>query len=251
MEHNQDQQEVGGQSRNDQMMGGLGNQMDGRSAPEGAEGDISLACRDCGGTFLFTVGEQEFYSMKGFEGPPTRCKPCRAQKKMSRESSNTMNYPMNYMMMDGYGMPYYPPGGGFGGGNPQPRKPCHAFQRGNCMYGADCRYSHDEAGGAGGYPGGFNGGYPMGAYGGGMDQNYGGGFGGGPHRRQQPRSRNPCFAFQRGNCTYGDSCRYSHDIEPGSAPPPAMGAGGQRLMCHAFQQGDCKYGDSCRFAHEN
>lgn len=206
--------------------------------PEAAEGDVSLACRDCGGTFLFTVGEQEFYSVKGFEGPPSRCKPCRAQKKLSRDNaSNMMNYPMNYMMMDGYGMPYY----GYGNGGPQPRKPCHAFQRGNCMYGADCRYSHDDGSG---FPVGFNGGFPMGY--GGMDQNFGGGYGGPPRRVGRPR--NPCFAFQRGNCTYGDSCRYSHDVEVG-APLPGMG-GGSKQFCHAFQQGDCKYGDTCRFVHE-
>mmetsp|Transcript_15796 Transcript_15796/g.23750 ORF Transcript_15796/g.23750 Transcript_15796/m.23750 type:complete len:261 (-) Transcript_15796:305-1087(-) len=201
---------------------------------EASEGDISLVCRDCGCTFLFTVGEQEFYSMKGFEGQPTRCKPCRAQKKLSRENTNG-NYPMNYMMLDAYGMPVY----GYGGGN-VPRKPCYTFQqRGECMFGSDCRYSHGE--GAFGMFNGY-GGYPMGY---GMEQP--GAFGyAPPHRGQgQPhKRRNPCFAFQRGQCTYGDRCRYSHDEVNGDGQPQT------KLYCHAFQRGECTYGDTCKFAHE-
>ena len=221
-------------SHSDEMNGN--SQMDDTTnpaAPEAAEGDISLACRDCGNTFLFTVGEQEFYSMKGFEGPPTRCKPCRAQKKISREQAD-MSHPVNYMMIDGYGMPYY----GYGAVSGQHLKPCHAFQRGNCMYGADCRYSHEQGGV---YPMGYAGAYPMGYPA--MDGLNYGGYNAGPPRRQS-RSRNPCFAFQKGNCTFGDSCRYSHDTEAGG------GGGGGGRLCHAFQQGGCKYGDSCRFVHE-
>ena len=219
-------------SHNDEM--NASSQMDDTyaPAPDAAEGDISLACRDCGCTFLFSVGEQDFYSMKGFEGHPTRCKPCRAQKKMSRGQAE-MSHPMNYMMMDGYGMPYY----GYSAVSVQPRKPCHAFQRGSCMYGADCRYSHDQGVA---YPMGYNS-YPMGYPG--MDGLNYGGYNAGPPRRQS-RSRNPCFAFQKGNCTFGDSCRYSHDTEAGG------GGGGGGRLCHAFQQGECKYGDSCRFVHE-
>lgn len=48
---------------------------------EGNESDnIPLNCRDCGGRFPFTKGEQEFYQLRGFIGEPTRCKECRAKK---------------------------------------------------------------------------------------------------------------------------------------------------------------------------
>jgi len=47
---------------------------------EGNKSDIPLNCRDCGGRFPFTKGEQEFYQLKGFVGEPTRCKECRAKK---------------------------------------------------------------------------------------------------------------------------------------------------------------------------
>ena len=45
------------------------------------EGDIKLECRDCSGAFLFTKGEQEYFETKGFDGQPSRCKPCRVAKK--------------------------------------------------------------------------------------------------------------------------------------------------------------------------
>ena len=46
--------------------------------------DRELACRDCGGKFVFTSGEQEFYASKGLQNDPVRCPSCRAQRKMMR-----------------------------------------------------------------------------------------------------------------------------------------------------------------------
>lgn len=43
--------------------------------------DITLTCRECGKTFTFTAGEQEFYAAKGFQNRPQRCKECRSHKK--------------------------------------------------------------------------------------------------------------------------------------------------------------------------
>jgi ssDNA-binding Zn-finger/Zn-ribbon topoisomerase 1 len=39
-----------------------------------------LVCKDCGKSFEFTVGEQEFYTEKGFPDP-VRCPECRQKKK--------------------------------------------------------------------------------------------------------------------------------------------------------------------------
>ena len=39
--------------------------------------DKTLICRDCGSEFTFSAGEQEFYSERGFQTEPTRCKECR------------------------------------------------------------------------------------------------------------------------------------------------------------------------------
>ncbi|MDD2233679.1 MAG: zinc-ribbon domain containing protein [Desulfitobacteriaceae bacterium] len=46
--------------------------------------DKDLVCKDCGVTFVFTVGEQEFYAEKGFENEPLRCRDCRNARKASR-----------------------------------------------------------------------------------------------------------------------------------------------------------------------
>jgi len=51
--------------------------------------DKVLVCSDCGGDFIFTSGEQEFYSERGFSNEPKRCKVCRmARKAKSGEGRN-------------------------------------------------------------------------------------------------------------------------------------------------------------------
>lgn len=46
--------------------------------------DKTLTCRDCGKTFAFTTGEQEFYQSRGLMNEPTRCPECRAAKRQQR-----------------------------------------------------------------------------------------------------------------------------------------------------------------------
>ncbi len=46
--------------------------------------DRELTCRDCGGAFIFTAGEQEFYASKGLQNDPVRCPSCRATRKLMR-----------------------------------------------------------------------------------------------------------------------------------------------------------------------
>jgi CxxC-x17-CxxC domain-containing protein len=43
--------------------------------------DKQLTCRDCGITFVFTAGEQEFYRAKGLVNDPGRCPECRALRR--------------------------------------------------------------------------------------------------------------------------------------------------------------------------
>jgi hypothetical protein len=234
------------------------------------DGDIFLLCKDCQQQFIFTIGEQEFYHQKGFSGQPTRCKPCRAQKKMSRDSSHSGNGGSNYhqlhhqqqmmpmgmpyIMLDPYGVPFYT----FPPQPPQPHggsmtKPCHAFMRGECMYGNDCRFSHDTNFTQHPYNGGFSAPYgPLtGLSNSGEQGNY-------YSQRRPPhsKSKNPCFAYQRGSCTFGENCRYSHD-EQGLAmfasDPHGLSQGmghHRKHLCHAYQRGECTYGDTCRFVHE-
>jgi ribosomal protein S27AE len=48
----------------------------------------SILCPDCGTTFNFTVGEQEFYASKGLTNDPRRCPRCRQARKRLREGSH-------------------------------------------------------------------------------------------------------------------------------------------------------------------
>lgn len=51
--------------------------------------DQQLQCRDCGGSFTFTDGEQEFYNSRGLSAPQ-RCKDCRQKRKNDRLSTRQM-----------------------------------------------------------------------------------------------------------------------------------------------------------------
>jgi len=46
--------------------------------------DKHIPCKDCGGEFVFTAGEQEFYAQKGFTNEPTRCPAGRRARKEGR-----------------------------------------------------------------------------------------------------------------------------------------------------------------------
>lgn len=43
--------------------------------------DRSLVCRDCGKSFIWTAGEQQFYQEKGLTNIPVRCAACRSARK--------------------------------------------------------------------------------------------------------------------------------------------------------------------------
>jgi len=49
--------------------------------------DKPLNCRECGTSFLFTAGEQEFYAQKGFTNEPGRCPTCRAARRSGQRGS--------------------------------------------------------------------------------------------------------------------------------------------------------------------
>ena len=54
--------------------------------------DKSIHCSDCGNTFTFTAGEQEFYASKGLTNEPKRCAPCRAARKTQRNVDGDNTY---------------------------------------------------------------------------------------------------------------------------------------------------------------
>jgi CxxC-x17-CxxC domain-containing protein len=52
--------------------------------------DQDLTCRDCGNSFAFTEGEQEFYNSKNLSAPQ-RCKDCRSARKNERMANREMH----------------------------------------------------------------------------------------------------------------------------------------------------------------
>jgi len=46
--------------------------------------DKSLQCADCGASFSFTSGEQEFFASKGYTNEPKRCPTCRQSRRADR-----------------------------------------------------------------------------------------------------------------------------------------------------------------------
>ncbi len=43
--------------------------------------DRHLSCRDCGKSFVWTAGEQQFFHEKGLTNLPVRCTACRTARK--------------------------------------------------------------------------------------------------------------------------------------------------------------------------
>jgi CxxC-x17-CxxC domain-containing protein len=75
--------------------------------------DQQITCSECGGVFVFTEAEQQFYETKGLAAPPKRCKACRQARRAAREGGAG---PDNAR---GAGGGFGGAGGGFGGGAPR------------------------------------------------------------------------------------------------------------------------------------
>ena len=50
--------------------------------------DKELVCAECGTTFVFTAGEQEFYASRGLTNEPRRCSSCRSARKSGRSGGS-------------------------------------------------------------------------------------------------------------------------------------------------------------------
>jgi hypothetical protein len=58
--------------------------------------DKSIQCSDCGTTFSFSAGEQEFFASKGFTNEPKRCSSCRRAKKAQSSGGGNYSYSSRY-----------------------------------------------------------------------------------------------------------------------------------------------------------
>jgi hypothetical protein len=56
------------------------------------------------------------------------------------------------------------------------------------------------------------------------------------------KHKKPCLNFERGNCLYGDVCKFSH----GTAP-----ALKKTKPCYGFAKGRCHRGANCQYSHDN
>ena len=54
--------------------------------------DKIIVCKDCGEEFVFTAGEQEFYSGLGLGTEPLRCKECRNRRKFISQHPDKILY---------------------------------------------------------------------------------------------------------------------------------------------------------------
>ena len=52
--------------------------------------DKTLQCRECGGEFIFSAGEQQFYASKGLVNEPGRCPMCRQARKSRLAAGGAM-----------------------------------------------------------------------------------------------------------------------------------------------------------------
>ncbi len=52
----------------------------------------SIQCSDCGASFTFTTGEQEFFASKGLTNEPKRCPSCRSTKRAERFGGSDGSY---------------------------------------------------------------------------------------------------------------------------------------------------------------
>lgn len=51
--------------------------------------DKTLACADCGTSFIFSAEDQAFHQEKGFTNEPRRCQSCRASRRAERNSGGS------------------------------------------------------------------------------------------------------------------------------------------------------------------
>jgi CxxC-x17-CxxC domain-containing protein len=51
--------------------------------------DKTLTCKDCGGQFVFSAREQQFFAEKGFQNQPQRCRECRQTRRLQNGEQAT------------------------------------------------------------------------------------------------------------------------------------------------------------------
>jgi len=60
-----------------------------------------------------------------------------------------------------------------------------------------------------------------------------------------------CFAYQKGNCNYGDTCKFRHHLSTGMNDSPGVpGESSIKEVCNFWRHGTCHRGPSCKYLHQ-
>ena len=80
--------------------------------------DLTLNCRDCKQSFIYTAGEQKFFAERGLTSP-SRCKACRQIRKAAKDAESAGG---GYNKAGGYTAAAPPVEGGGSYGAPLPEE---------------------------------------------------------------------------------------------------------------------------------
>ncbi len=72
-----------------------------------------------------------------------------------------------------------------------------------------------------------------------------------PDESKEGDKPDACYNFQKGTCTRGAECRYSHAKDRGRSQTPTPKGGGKKELCKFVPLGTCKFGDKCKNSHAN
>jgi len=66
-----------------------------------------------------------------------------------------------------------------------------------------------------------------------------------------PSTKEVCYPFQRGNCRYGERCRYSHERQKYTKVRTGKGSLDMNIpICLDYKKWTCSRGERCNFRHE-
>jgi len=81
---------------------------------------------------------------------------------------------------------------------------------------------------------------------------------GGHHVKRVSSNKNKqseeiCFSFQKGSCSYGDTCKFSHKPSTvnttGTDDSRLSGESTSREICNFWRNSTCQRGNSCKYTH--
>ncbi|KAI9142789.1 hypothetical protein BKA69DRAFT_1113975 [Paraphysoderma sedebokerense] len=102
------------------------------------------------------------------------------------------------------------------------QKPCRDFLKGNCKYGAKCKYSHETP------------------------QSSGSTSASSSSSRNEQSVCN--FFMKNGHCKFADKCKFSHDNPPDSPSPPSSSK--RQKVCQFFSTNEwCRFAENCKYSH--